>query len=851
MQLRFSIVRSPAFVLLAVALQLLLSETVIRASDTNVFLVRNNLQGAGYTVKGVRPVRVRGNLLLGDDAINGNVLAIAVHHMEYVLDPTLRPVFRLVVYNPATQRIVAPLVEFTELEHVFNRNNHLIMHAYGSGLSGVDSASLDVMIDLTYQASATPAIPATPLRVSIQPLGTVKPTGPALANSPLTRDDGTILFQIPTDDPENQQYLQVDATGNGTGPSAGCNVSLSTKAIDFGTVTLGTPHVQPLVLRNNGLVACTVSEILVNGGSAFSVIAPHLTPFTLAAGASTNLLVQYAPVANVSDSAILRVSSTDPNNPQQYVTLTGFTTTAPANITASPESLNFGSVQVGTNQTLNVTIINSGGSTGIVTALSVAPSTIFTVSALAPFTIQPGATQSVAVTYRPVDTSSATGTLQVQVTGAGAHTVTIGLNGTGRTPVGALDIGSTSLDFGAVTNGGTRTVLLSVTNNSLAVCSISSIAYSGSSNFTNLLTSALPIILAPGAATDLVFRFKPTGGLVTGTATIFDSVAGPAPVVSLTGLGVPLSAGRAINISRVSLPFADVAVGSSNTLKFVVSNIGTSNCNVTTLGTTGGDFLPINIDPSVTNTPLAPGSSFGVAVQYSPSGVGADVGSAFIINDGTTNLVALTGNGVDPSVGLSTTNLQFGQWPAGSHVTLTNLVVKNTGGVNATIYSITLRGSPNFALDPIVPHSRFELTNEASVTIPVAYVAPSYPSTDVGAVVISNNVPGSELVVTLSATGLQSVLSVSPTDLTFGAVPVGSTGSVAVTIYNTGNTNGTIEAVEVNGSARYVPSLLGGITIGPGSSTNLNIEYIPAKVQTIVILGGGVTSAGKPIKVSP
>ena len=302
------------------------------------------------------------------------------------------------------------------------------MHAYGSGLSGVDSASLDAMIDLTYQASATPAIPATPLRVSIQPLGTVKPTGPALANSPLTRDDGTILFQIPTDDPENQQYLQVDATGNGTGPSAGCNVSLSTKAIDFGTVTLGTPHVQPLVLRNNGLVACTVSEILVNGGSAFSVIAPHLTPFTLAAGASTNLLVQYAPVANVSDSAILRVSSTDPNNPQQYVTLTGFTTTAPANITASPESLNFGSVQVGTNQTLNVTIINSGGSTGIVTALSVAPSTIFTVSALAPFTIQPGATQSVAVTYRPVDTSSATGTLQVQVTGAGAHTVTIGLN---------------------------------------------------------------------------------------------------------------------------------------------------------------------------------------------------------------------------------------------------------------------------------------------------------------------------------------------------------------------------------------------------------------------------------------
>ena len=266
----------------------------------------------------------------------------------------------------------------------------------------------------------------------------------------------------------------------------------------------------------------------------------------------------------------------------------------------------------------------------------------------------------------------------------------------------------------------------------MATCSISSIAYSGSSNFTNLLTTTLPIILAPGAAADLSFRFKPTGGLVTGTATIFDSVAGPAPVVALTGLGVPLSAGRAINISRANLPFGDVAVNSTNTLKFVVSNTGSSNCNITALGTTGGDFLPINIDPAVTNFPLTPGSIFGVSVQYSPSGVGADVGSVFIINDGTTNSVALTGKGVDPFLGLSATDLQFGQLPAGSYRTLTNLVLKNIGGVNATVYSITLRGSPNFALDPIVPRSRFELTNDDSVIIPITYVAPSYPSTDAG-----------------------------------------------------------------------------------------------------------------------
>ena len=845
MQLGFSFVRYSVILLLLVAFQQVVPWTAVSASDTNVFLVRNGLQGDGYTATGVRAVKFRGNasLLLGTNA-NSCVLAIAVHHMEYVEDPTLRPTFRLVAYNPGSHKIVATLVEFTELEHVFNRNNHLIMHAYGTGMNGVDGASLDAIIDLTYEASASPAIPATPVRVSIQPLGTVKPTGAPGFNVPSTTDEGLVLFS--TDDPAHP-VLEVDVTGTGTGPSAGCNVNLSSTTLDFGTITVGTTNVQPLILRNNGAAACTVNGILLNGGSAFSYTAPA-TPFTLAAGSALTILVRYTTVTNVSDSAVLRITSTDPAAPQQYVTLSGGASSAPANITAGPGLLNFGAVQVGTNQTLNVTVVNRGGTVGTVTALSLgAASSIFTVSPATSFVLPPSSTQMVAVTYRPINTANVSSALQIQ--DSANHLLSISLVATGITPVCSLQVSATSLDFGAVNFGGSRSLSVSVKNTGLAPCSINGLNFSGSNNFTNFPNVTFPLAILPGASTNLSFSFIPTGGLVSGAATIFDSAG--STTISLSGSGAVTAPSCAVNVSQTSLTYGNVAVGGTNTQFFVISNTSATNCSVSALTSSGSsDFA--TFAPSLPFS-LPAGSWVEVGVQYTPSGAGAASGALQVVTGDSVQPivnVALTGTGVDPFIGLSTNNLQFGKVQSGSTITRT-VRLSNPGGVNATIDSISIAGSPNFTLDPIVPQSQFELTNNATVTIPVTYVAPDYPSADVGAIIISNNVPGSPLIVTLNGTSLQSVLSLTLSNWTFGTVPLGTTNSVAVTINNTGNTNGTIETVEITGSGRYRTLPAAPITVGAGASTNLTIEFIPANIQTVVIIGGSVTSAGKPSKVSP
>ena len=861
MQFGLSIVRRSVFVLLTVAIQQVIPWTTLWASDTNVFLVHDGLQGAGYTDKGVKAVRFNGDahLLLGTNANNGCVLAIAVHHMEYVEDPTLRPVFRLVAYKPATHKIVATLIEFTELEHIFYRAthrgaDHLIMHTYGVGMSGVDGANVDAIIDMTYKASATYNVPATPVRIAIRPLGTVKPAITPSFNVPSTVDEGLVLLS--TDDPVHP-VVQVDVVGAGVRPSVNCNVSLSSLALDFGTKTIGTTNTQPLILRNNGSSPCTISGMLLNGGSAFSVTAPVLLPYTLAPSNAVTITVQYAPLTNGSDSAVLRVTSTDPDSPQQYVDLSGFgTSTTPSAITASPGLLNFGSIQIGSNQTLGVTIVNSGGSTGHVTALTLAASTNFTVSPVGGFTLPPVSTQTVAVTYRPLDTSTATGTLEIINDNPDNRLTFVSLIATSNIPpICSIQSTPSSLNFGAVTNGGTRILPVSVSNNSLAPCTINSISYAGSSDFTNALAVTFPIALAPGAATNLSFSFSPTGGLTNGSATISASVGTSTntTTIAYSGMGAAISANCAVSVIPTSLPFGNVAVGSTNIQKFVVSNTSATNCSISGLLLGGSaDFI---MDAPATPIQLPAGSQVELGVQYVPAGVGVDSGTLQVVTGDPLQpivTVGLTGSGVEPAVGLSTNNLQFGQMTGGSNVTM-NVWLTNPGGVNATIYSISLIGSLNFTLDPIVPRSRFELTNNASVIIPVTYVAPFYPSTDIGAVIISNNAPGSSLTVLLNGTSLQSVMSAALSRWAFGAVQIGETGKLTVAINNTGNTNGTIEAVEVAGSGRYAYSIspVAPISIGPGSSTSLDIEYIPANVRTLVIFGGAVTTAGKPSKVSP
>ncbi|MCG3149849.1 MAG: hypothetical protein PCFJNLEI_03314 [Verrucomicrobiae bacterium] len=819
-----------------------------QASNTNVFLVKSNLQGAGLSANGTQVATFKGDiaLLLGTNT-TGTTLAVAVHNVD-CLGQDLRPTIRLVAYNRTLNQIVAPLIEFVELARILAAENKIVIQAKGVGLSGVEGADLNALITFTHVPCTSSNAPTTPLSVTIQPLGNVKPTGAPSFQAPITADDGAILFL--TSDP-NHPVLEVDVAGIATHPSPVCNIDLNTAVLNFGTLVVGSNSVKNVIIRNNGTLPCTVTSLTRNGSSAFAIGGPAV-PFAVPANSSVSIPVTFTPT-NGLDSAVLRVSSTDPVDPQQFVTLSGEgTTTTPCNINASPLVLNFGSVEVGTNKSLSVTVTNTGGLECEVDLLTlVTLSSNFTVnSPSVPFSVAPGVSEEITVTYTPTAAGAENGTLQIDNNDSDNRLILVGLNATGVAPACRLVVDQNSLDFGAVIIGTNRTLTVGITNTSLITCSITTNAFAGSAEFTLDPPIATPFDILPGDSATFVFSYTPTtNGAATGSVTI--NSTGPASVINFTGVGVAVSPDCSFAFSRSAIDFGDIAVGTAEVQKFQISNTSLSNCTIQSITRFGSaDFTTISPTLPIQ---LGGGQTVEIGVRYLPASAGGDNGFLQVITDDLLQPIfdiPLDGNGAQCFLQVSTNSLDFGALPVGELTTL-NVLVTNTNTVNCIINTITKSGSGDFALDPIVPTTRFVLQPAESVEVAVSYI-PSNQGNDSGTVAINGSQFGSPTEIQLTGVGLLANLALSPNTLAFGAIQLDTTNTLTVTVNNTGNTNSTVTAVELLGSSRYfVTDPLVPFDVGPNQPVTVTIDYLPVNIQTILLLGGTVKSSGNPTIVTP
>jgi hypothetical protein len=132
----------------------------------------------------------------------------------------------------------------------------------------------------------------------------------------------------------------------------------------------------------------------------------------------------------------------DTNNPghgQEIVSTNSFTVvetpvTAPS-ISLNPSSLNFGSLVIGSSATQTSDVMNTG--TADLNVTGIAPctgtSTEFTWSPPAPFTLSPGGSTSLSVTYAPVDEGMDTGCLNITSNDPNNNPVVLNLSGSGVT----------------------------------------------------------------------------------------------------------------------------------------------------------------------------------------------------------------------------------------------------------------------------------------------------------------------------------------------------------------------------------------------------------------------------------
>jgi len=132
------------------------------------------------------------------------------------------------------------------------------------------------------------------------------------------------------------------------------SLSLSTAALDFGSVLLTTEAPQSVTLTNTGAAAVTLSASFVVS-APFGLVAEDC-PETLAAGASCTISLKYAPTQAGAQSQSLSISSTPEVTPVT-LSMTG-TGQAPGVLTASVSTLDFGNVKIGSTKDMALVLTN-------------------------------------------------------------------------------------------------------------------------------------------------------------------------------------------------------------------------------------------------------------------------------------------------------------------------------------------------------------------------------------------------------------------------------------------------------------------------------------------------------------
>ena len=439
----------------------------------------------------------------------------------------------------------------------------------------------------------------------------------------------------------------VNVTLSGGSQTQGA-ITPSPSSLNFGNVQVGYKQTLSETLTNTGGSSLTVTQVNATG-TGFSVSGLTL-PLTLPAGQSQPFSVTFTPQSAGTASGNLAIVNTG-SVATVNIALSGGAQTAGV-ITPSPSSLNFGSVQVGNNQALPMTLTNSGGTT--VTVTQVNPTGAgFSVSGLSlPLMLTAGQSQSFTVTFTPSSAGSSNGNLAI-VSNASNSTVNVALSGNGLA-AGALTPSPSSLSFGNVQVGNHLQLQETLTNSGGVNVNISQATVSGTGFTMRGLNP--PLMLTPGQHyTFAVTLAPPSTGNFSGNVAIVSDASNPNLSIPLSGTGIPVPQGQ-LSVSPTTLAFGNVIVGTNGQLNGTLSATG-QTVIVSSDNVIGSAFAVTGLSFPVT---IPAGQHVQFTVTFTPSGTGAASGSvSFASNASNSPTVEdFTGTGTPPpqhSVNLSWT----------------------------------------------------------------------------------------------------------------------------------------------------------------------------------------------------
>lgn len=210
----------------------------------------------------------------------------------------------------------------------------------------------------------------------------------------------------------------------------------------FPAVATGSSNSQTITLENTGNASVTISSASVSG-AGFST-AGLAVPMSIAAGQSATFNVVFTPSSAGNATGLIALVSNAPNSPLA-ISATGSGIASIPSLSASTSSLDFGSVAVGSDSSLGVTLSNTGNANVTISSVGVSGAGFTVSGASVNTTLAPGQTAALNVNFNPSATGGVLGAVTI-ASNAGA--LSIALAGSG----GQLSSHKVALNWDASTS---------------------------------------------------------------------------------------------------------------------------------------------------------------------------------------------------------------------------------------------------------------------------------------------------------------------------------------------------------------------------------------------------------------
>jgi len=469
--------------------------------------------------------------------------------------------------------------------------------------------------------------------------------------------------------------------------------------------------------------------------------------------------------------ATLTIASDDPVNPNLQVNLNGQGVLAPqATIQVVPNSLDFGSVEIGKTSTQTLQIQNIGNQTLTVTAVN-SSNNRFVPSATS-FTVDAGQAYTLEVDFSPTSEGAINGYLWIQSNAANNAYYQVYLTGYGYanyfspvTPTGLpyiIVVDSATVDNRNFLTGDQIAVfdgVLCVGSTVFRSYPIQLTAWRGDpGNGLAGFTPGNPIAFKVFVnAWEQWVELVPQVTWGQGNGTFGDGEYAVARLKASSGLA------PVIGVNVTALEFPSTQISGQTTLSFNVTNTGKSNLTINNITSNNYAFWA-----SPTNFTLTPSSTRQVTVTFQPSeAIPYSASLTIYSNDPNTPAVniTLTGQGLPAaarSIQVSTSPIVFTATKIGAKANASVTII-NTGSASVTITSVQFSNS---CFTTTV--SSIEIAAGASYNLPINFT-PNIVGLISGLITIYNNSQNNPTpMINLSGTGYEGYFQpVEPTGLPY------------------------------------------------------------------------------------